>query len=164
MVGRCRDYTNLTEFDDILNLFVTLPTPAGEPRGTVGAVRSPLVLLFQRRPERIITHASSQPYAEVLNAKEARWHAAAPADFVLPRCPDTAASAAAGMENVLRGALVSLSAAAPVSADVRTFCNDNMLAVTAPVTVASRQGAHARVRQWAAERRQRQRDVRRAGR
>ena len=156
MVGRCRANTNLMDFSDILNLYVTLPTPAREPKGNVGAIRQPLVVLFLRRLQRIMTHPDSQPHAELLSAREARWHATAPADFKMPVTPATNATRRS-MEFVLQGALVSLTAPAPVSAEVRAFCDENMPLVTDDQQVAIRSGSHAKVKQWAAQCRQRQR-------
>ena len=71
MVGRCRANTSLTELEQIVQLFVTLPLPKREPRGTVGGIGRSLVELFSQRLHKIIQDCDSQPFAKVLNAQNA---------------------------------------------------------------------------------------------
>jgi hypothetical protein len=159
MVGRCRANRTLVDFDDILRLFVTLPAPGADPRGTTGAVRQPLVTLFLRRLQRVLANPDSQPYAALLSAKEAQWQALLPASFALPQAPPPATEGR-DLNTVLRGALVSLSAAAPVTDDVRAFAAANFPTMHDENALAGRQGAHQRLRAWAAERRDHQRQAR----
>ena len=137
MVGRCRANTNLTSFEDVLQLFVTLPLPGAEPRGTTGCVRQPLIQLFRSRLQRILDDADSQPFAEVLSAREARWLAAPPATLALPQEPGDLTDGRT-LHTALQGALVSLTTAAPVSDDVRAFVDANIPLVTLDNVVASR--------------------------
>ena len=159
MVGRCRANTNLTDVEDILRLFVTLPLPVAEPKGTTGCIRQQLVSLLRSRMERILQDADSQPFAEVLSAREARWKAAMPGNLRLPT-PPSGDRESASLHNVMRGALVSLTAPARVTDDVRTFMDTHVPLVQSDTEKATREGALARVRSWGAERRQRQRDAR----
>jgi hypothetical protein len=158
MVGRCRANTNLVDFADILQLFVTLPVACAAPRGSTGCVRPPLVDLFRCRLQRILREPASQPFASLLNAREARWQASFPADFALPLAP-TGNLGERSLQSVVRGALVSLSAPTPVGEPVRTFLADNVPLLDNDALAAGRRGAMERIRQWGAERRTRQRQA-----
>ena len=66
---------------------MTLPLPSADPHGTVGGVKQPLVALFLGRLRAILQDPDSQPYAEVLSAREARWQVAMPDALNFPVNP-----------------------------------------------------------------------------
>jgi hypothetical protein len=155
MVGRCRANARLVDFEDILRLYVTLPPPSREPRGTTGTVRQPLVYLFARRLRRVLEDPASQPYAEPAGARDAHWRPSFPDTLSLPAAPGVTDGLAGRLEVVLQGALVSLSTGGPVTQAVRDFAQAEFPAVATEQMVAGRQGAADRIRQWAGARRRR---------
>ena len=121
MVGRMRANANVVDFENVCRLYVTLPRPSSDPRGTTGVVRTPLLLLLRRRLRRILTNPASQPFPKVTSARDATWSTwSAPATgFAFPRVPDPDTSG--DMSAVLRRALFTLTANVSIQEAVTQF-------------------------------------------
>ena len=159
-VGRCRANTQLTDLDDIFRLFITMPLPSREPRGTVGGVPQSLLVLFTARLRRIIHHAASQPFARCTSAQQAVWDAAFPTAPPFPR-PLTTCDHLPEFTTVLSGAITNLWGGSAVTEEVRAFQNANI-----PVAVDDLQTAVVsdRIRQWTSGRRRRMQEQRQSTR
>ena len=155
MVGRCRANTSVCDYDGTNRLFVTLPLPSREPRGTTGSLSPDMVTLFLSRVRRIIHSADSLPFAKVLSATDARWDLAPPPNFHLPG-PLQPPECLSTFDTVLQGAVVNLAGGRAVLTDALKERRDNLvpLVVGDDAQHAALQGALAKVRQWATERRQ----------
>lgn len=156
MVGRCRANHQLTSYEDVLRLFVTLPLPRPRTTGTRGGLRQHVVYLFSRRVARILGAPGQQPFARVQSAKEAVWEDSYPDGF---RFPDTITTnfPVERLEAVLQAAMVSLTGRGVVSPEVRSFLEENVPRMALSREVLARSDALQRTTTWTAERRRRQR-------
>lgn len=154
MVGRVRANTNVVSFEGILQLYVTLPLPSREPKGTSGCIRQTLVQLIGGRLLKIIDDAASQPYAAVQSARSATWMLSPPPTLQLPP-PPTPDTTVEQLERVLQGALVCLSSVGVVSSDLRDAVHAMYPVCNEQDFIGSRRLALQRVRSWRTERRQR---------
>ena len=91
MVGRIRHHRQLSTFDDLLHLFVTLPPAASEARPTSGGLRQEMVLTMAFRVMRLVREAGVLPYARLTGAKKGVWDAVMPDVNTMPTIPDRAA-------------------------------------------------------------------------
>ena len=87
MVGRCRQHKELTTFQNLLHLFLTLPVPGLDARPTGGSVRPSLLSLLKGRLTRILHHSDSLPFASLSSSRDGVWKAPFPADLTLPIAP-----------------------------------------------------------------------------
>ena len=154
MVGRCRANHQLSSYEDVLRLFVTLPPPGPNPQATRGTLQQSLVYLFTQRVQRILANPQVQPFAAVQSAREAVWEQQCPAGFQFP-APIQQAVDTDLIEQVLRGAMVSLTGRGVVTDELRAVAYATVKSVTVQREKASRQGALDRVGGWGRERRQR---------
>ena len=155
VVGRCRANAGVVDFDGLLDLYVTLPPPANEPRQNRGFVPPTLRTLFLHRLKRMIRHPQSQPYARVTSAKEAQWEVSFPEDHRFPS-PLNCAVGLHSFGTVLQSAVVSVTSPGVVNDDVRAFREVNWI----PVHMSAEEeavciGVNRRIQQWGAARRQR---------
>ena len=156
MVGRCRANAQLSSFQDVLRLFVTLPLPSSQPKGTRGGVRLPLVFLMTQRMQSLVQMPGTMPFARVQTGRQAVWETQYPADFRFPDVFADATHMGDGIEKVLKAAMVTLSGAGAVPDGVRAFLDTHVTGAVSPTEAATRQGALHRINQWASELRQRQ--------
>ena len=155
MVGRCRTYSNLVSHDDILDLYVTLPLPALEPKHTVGGLSKELVYLLRTRLQRLLDHPESVPYAEVRSATEARWQLQFPVGFSLPQRPQAANDDPDFLVPVLRGALVCLNGASRQNAALQLFANTELAPLSPDARTTQSALQQGRLVEWSRERRRR---------
>jgi hypothetical protein len=159
MVGRCRANRNLQTVDDMQRLFVTLPQAQAEAAATTGGVQESLVLLLGGRVHGILASPDTLPYARVTGARTAHWEAAYPADATLPVAP-LDADLDRSLVTVLQSALVSLTGPSTYTPEVMAVADATIPAQTSDQVTVDRQAAMQRIRQWATERRNRQREER----
>ena len=156
MVGRCRANAQLTSFQDVLRLFVTLPLPSTQPRGTRGGVRLPLVYLLTQRLRGLLQTPVGLHFARVQTGRQAVWEAQYPVDFSFPQGFADAPHPVDDIERVLKTALKTVSGAGPVPDKVRNFLDRYVTNAVTEAEAANRQGALRRINQWGVEHRQQQ--------
>ena len=117
MVARCRYQRQLTSFEQLLHLFVTLPAPSKTARGTRGGLRKEMVMTVVSRVVKLLRDGDSMPYARLVTATSGYWEETFPEDCLLPIPPDREA-ASRSLQGVLRAALITLTRRRPLPADV----------------------------------------------
>ena len=147
MVGRCRANYQLSQYEDVLRLFVSMTPATGHAPGTRGALRQPLVFLFTRRVQRLLAQPSQQPFAQVVSSREAVWQPSVPHGFSFPN-PLHVPAAVVRIEAVMQKALTSVTGRGPVTQELRSFADANIPKVQQQRETSSRQFAFTRVRQW----------------
>ena len=158
MAGRLQRNNHVTQFEDVVRLFQTVPPPRGEARTTTGHVRKQLVQLLWNRMVRVITQADQQPYAKVIKAKRAVWEAALPAGFKLPGLPIPDASRD-GITAVLKRSLTVMSTGPRAPADLQACANATVAIHRDQAAQDARTLGMERINSW----RPRRRAGRRAG-
>jgi hypothetical protein len=152
MVARCRRNRQLSSFEDVLQLYVSLPPPDGQARPTGCNIRPQLIDLMRTRVLRLLQFAPVLPFARVTNAKDYVWMAHVPTDFQQGRIP---ADPKRTLTTVLQAALVSLTTKSKVPADLMqaaaALFGDSQFT---PFETSRQDRALQTVREWGAKRRQ----------
>lgn len=156
MVGRCRANAQLTSFIDIQRLFMTMPLPSAEPKGTRGSVQQSLVFLMTSRLQSLISNPASAPFAKVQSGRLAVWQQSYPGDFEFPNVVALTTNSESRLRTILQTALFTVSSGRPVTVAVSDFLSANVPVVTNVSERASRAGAMRRISEWGVRRRQRQ--------
>ena len=84
LASRVRHHPHLSSYRQTLDLFLSLPRPSLQVRGTRGGIRVGLVGLMVRRLQGIIDNASSLKFARLISARRSVWDGAYATEFRFP--------------------------------------------------------------------------------
>ena len=147
MAGRMKRNSHVTEYEDVVRLFQTVPPPRGQAGKTTGGVRKQQVQLVWNRLIRVATYADDQPYARLTSTTAATWEQQLPDDLKLPERPVPDA-AGVRMTAILRRAVTVLAAGTTASTDVMGVANAQGVPQRSDQAVLSRQVAMNTIRSW----------------
>ena len=122
MASRCDQNRHVTTYDDLLSLFITLPTPEATAAATGGGVKQSLVYMVIRRVRRLLRRPTAIPFPSLTSAAKGHWLAEIPEDVTFPDQPNRDASGFA-IEGVLARSLFTLSTGAQPSEEVRAVAD-----------------------------------------
>ena len=153
MVARCRGNNQVSSFEDMFRLFITLPSLGTVARPTGCGLRKEMVTLIAQRVRRVTLRVHTLPFAELQGAQDATWQATTPRGHRLPTPPQDLHGT---YDTVLQAALVTVCGRSPRSQDLM----ETVEAVFGlhPETEREqilRDTAQQTVNRWATERRRR---------
>ena len=145
MTARCDANRHITSYDDLFNLFVTLPPPEAEAQPTGGGIRQSLVYLVISRIRRFLRDPAAMPFPLIQNVRTAVWQATIPDDVSFPGQPaeDTTEFS---MQGVLARTLLTMTAPGQAPAAVREVARTLIPVRTNGAELAMLEEAHRRVR------------------
>ena len=151
VASRCRQQRQLTQFTDVLRLFVTTPRAStASTTATDGSLREPFVKLVMSRLMRVITNADQLPVMQVAGAERGTWLDNATAQVTMPGDYSSGIEVGA-METCLRSAVVSVTGRAVLSAET-TDTAQALLPLVHEEGAILRDRSMVTVRKWATER------------
>jgi hypothetical protein len=151
MSHRCEVYRHLHGFEATLNLFLTLPMPSREPKGTRGNLKRGLISLFASRIRKIVFSDGDLPYAPVVGARQ--MHSVFESMFpenVRFASPLPKVGAEQQLCAALRHSMKTLLAKANISQDLKDILRDEVPRRD-PVDVAEYRRGLDHVEAWTAK-------------
>ena len=107
MSSRCIGNPNITTFEDMYRLFITIPPPEAVAQPTGGGLKQSLVFTILCRVRRFLRAPLGMMFPHLTNSKGGIWRGVPPEDFSMPAPPGD--SLPQSMETVLVSALATLT-------------------------------------------------------
>ena len=116
MASRMDKNRNLTNYEQIMWLFISMPPPESKSKATGCGLKPSLIRLINSRAIRLINHADAMPFAMIKGAQEAQWVATYPDSISMPMLPTQPNKS---LKTVFQAALCSLAGKSSITPAVQ---------------------------------------------